>query len=108
MIKNDKIRDVISQEISIELTSLFKTKLKKLILYGSYAYGTPDEDSDIDILALVDIEVNHNKISEIASKVYMKHGILPSIILENSERFTKYLDVVPFYKNVQKGITLYE
>lgn len=113
MKKNNKIRDEIAQEISDELKSLLKSKLRRLILYGSYAYGIPDKDSDIDILALVDVENDelkhyNNKIAEIASGICMKHGILPSIILESSDRFFKYFEVVPFYQNVQKGIILYE
>ncbi|MBU2444203.1 MAG: nucleotidyltransferase domain-containing protein [Bacteroidetes bacterium] len=112
MKKNDKIRDEIAQEISDELKSLLKSKLRRLILYGSYAYGIPDKDSDIDILALVDVENDelaqyNNKIAEIVSSICMKHGILPSIILESSDRFFKYFEVMPFYQNVQKGIILY-
>jgi len=112
MKKSDTKRELISQEISNELKSLLKSNLKKIILYGSYAYGTPDDDSDIDILALVDIEEDqfanyNNRISEIATTICIKHEILPSIILENSKKFEKYLEVVPFYQNVLKGITLY-
>ena len=29
-------------------------KPERIILFGSYAYGTPDEDSDIDILIIKD------------------------------------------------------
>ena len=30
-------------------------KPKRIILFGSYAYGTPNEDSDIDLLIIKDI-----------------------------------------------------
>ncbi|MBI5191751.1 MAG: nucleotidyltransferase domain-containing protein [Nitrospirae bacterium] len=29
-------------------------KPRKVILFGSYAYGTPDEDSDVDLLIIKD------------------------------------------------------
>ena len=31
-------------------------KPKKIILFGSYAYGTPTEDSDIDLLIVKDTD----------------------------------------------------
>jgi predicted nucleotidyltransferase len=44
-----------------ELKPLIVERLKplnpdKIILFGSYAYGEPNEDSDIDLLLLKDIE----------------------------------------------------
>ena len=36
------------------INSLKPLKPSKIILFGSYAYGTPNEDSDIDILLLKD------------------------------------------------------
>ncbi len=32
---------------------------EKVILFGSYAYGNPTEDSDIDLLLIKDIEKNN-------------------------------------------------
>ena len=32
--------------------ALMPLKLDKIILFGSYAYGTPNEDSDIDLFLL--------------------------------------------------------
>ena len=29
----------------------------KIILFGSYAYGTPNEDSDIDLFLVKDLEI---------------------------------------------------
>ena len=37
-----------------QLKGLYKDKLKAVILYGSVARGTDLEDSDVDILVLVD------------------------------------------------------
>lgn len=31
---------------------------QKVILFGSYAYGTPTEDSDIDLLIIMEVEGN--------------------------------------------------
>ncbi len=45
------IRDERIQKILDEIVEKIKTEYQpeKIILYGSYAYGEPDEDSDIDL-----------------------------------------------------------
>ncbi len=43
--KTDVIREVVRRIVSI-------TQPEKIILFGSYAYGIPDEDSDIDLLVI--------------------------------------------------------
>ena len=47
---------------------LLGERLKKIILYGSYARGDYNSSSDIDIMILTDdeIEIYRNKISDIA------------------------------------------
>ena len=48
---DERISEVISK-----LVERIKEKYKpeKVILYGSYAYGVPDEDSDIDLYGYLD------------------------------------------------------
>ena len=45
----------ISDELLRELTRRLVTELQpeQIILFGSHAWGTPDEDSDIDLLVIV-------------------------------------------------------
>lgn len=39
---------------------------EKIILFGSYAYGTPNKDSDIDLLIVVDTNKNfHQRVQQI-------------------------------------------
>jgi len=43
------------EKIKSEIIEALKPlKPNKIILFGSYAYGTPDEDSDIDLFLLKD------------------------------------------------------
>jgi len=51
MAQNDEVRDVI-QDIVDRLVAEYKPQ--KIILFGSYAYGNPDRDSDIDLLIIKD------------------------------------------------------
>lgn len=46
------------REIIIEIVEKIKKEYQpdKIILFGSYAYGTPDRDSDIDLLIIKDTQ----------------------------------------------------
>lgn len=58
---------MLTKAIEQEITDRIKAnyKLKELILFGSYAYGNPDEDSDIDMVVILDEESIAAKYSEI-------------------------------------------
>lgn len=90
-----------------ELQKILDTHLKKVILYGSYARGDYNENSDIDIMILTDIPVEQlysyfTKISEIAYDLELENNIILSPLLKNVERFESWSDVMPFYINVIK------
>ncbi|MBI2335076.1 nucleotidyltransferase domain-containing protein [Candidatus Daviesbacteria bacterium] len=45
-----------------------KYKPQKIILFGSYAYGQPSEDSDVDLLVIADTDESfHDRISRARS-----------------------------------------
>ena len=53
MIKDEKLRKIL-QEMAELLQGVYGDLLKAIILYGSVARGTQTEDSDVDIMVLVD------------------------------------------------------
>ena len=88
----------------------------KIILFGSYAYGTPDEDSDIDLFLLKDdLEVENmreykielqNRLFDLQKKYLL--GI--DIFLDTTSRMKNRIDNVKdqFYDEIfTKGITIY-
>ena len=95
-----------------EVQQLFGDRLKKIILYGSYARGDYNNQSDIDIMILTDlsfkeIEEYRDKISDIAYDIELDTGIILSPIIKNIEKYNSRINFVPFYKNVQKeGVVL--
>ena len=81
--------------------------LKAVFLFGSYARGDYDEDSDIDVMVLVDLdrEVLHpfeDGFDTLSSDLSLADDDCTtiSLILESSAHFYRWLPVIPFYKNI--------
>ena len=95
-----------------EVKGLLGERLKKVILYGSYARGDFHKNSDIDIMLLTDlddkeIEEYRDKVSEIAFNSELEKEIYISPIIKNIDKYNARINVVPFYMNVHKeGVEL--
>jgi len=87
-------------------------KLDRVILYGSYARGDFDDESDIDILILADIPAGEalktrHKIRELIGYVDLEYDVLLSLHVTDSAKFNKFANDLPFYMNVLKdGVIL--
>ena len=84
-------------------------RVKKIILYGSYARGDYNQSSDIDIMILTDltdeeIETYRQKIYDYAHDIEWDNNfdICLSPLLKNIDKYNKRINVIPFYMNVQK------
>ena len=109
-----------SQSVLNELTSRvvhaarssLGDKLDKVILYGSYARGDSDNDSDIDIMVLAHIPaedrgLERSKIRAILGNIELELDVVLTLKVTDCETFNKFLPVEPFYKNVMKdGVVL--
>ena len=103
----------ISKEYTREISNIFSDKLKKVILYGSYARGDYDEYSDIDIMILVDmsneeIENKWDDVMDSKCKIDNKYDVFLSPIIKDINHFSEWLPFLPFYKNViNDGVVWY-
>jgi predicted nucleotidyltransferase len=109
---SQNVIDEISRRIVEESRRVFGDKLDKVILYGSYARGDFDEESDIDIMILADIPaeeawVYNSDIISLTSRLGLEHDVLISPFVKDCATFYKYLSVEPFYLNViRDGVEL--
>ena len=106
----------IIDEFVKNVNELLGNRIKKIILYGSYARGDYNKNSDIDIMILTDLTDEEiikyrDKISDIAYDIEEANdfNIWLSPLVKNIDRFNYWLEALPFYMNVQKeGVVLSE
>src|ERR1043165_2601207 len=102
MIGMDKIR-LLSDRIAGEFNP------ERIILFGSYAYGTPDNDSDVDLLVILPFKGKPvRKALEIINKT--NPNISLDLLVRTPEQVKERLDNRDWFicEIIQKGITLYE
>jgi len=109
-IKNKNIIDLLA-ELENHLKKMYRNKISKIILFGSYAKGDYEPDSDIDIMVLLknkDFERYSDELVMIVVELTAKYSILPSIMVECEKEFMKNIDIQSLYKNIEnEGIELY-
>jgi len=84
-------------------------KPEKIILFGSYAYGNPGTDSDVDLLVIMEFDgKNAIKSAEILNTTNPKFPV--DLIVRTPEQVRERLKLGDFYiKEIfEKGTVLYE
>lgn len=108
-----EMQNLISEYVAA-IKRIYGQHLKQVILYGSYARGDYTEDSDVDIMLLVDLNETEldrfsDALSELGFDYNVEHDIWMMPIVKNKQNFLRWSEVYPFYKNVKtEGISLYE
>jgi predicted nucleotidyltransferase len=68
------------EELKTALTQLYGERLRGVYLYGSYARGTATEDSDIDVMIVVEGDVNPteeiSRINDTVSDICLRYDVL--------------------------------
>ena len=94
----------ILQELKKELKNIYGERLRKLILYGSYARNEAWKDSDIDIVVLLDSEVLPRKeidrMIDIITDLNLKYNVLLSVYPTSEEALQKIKS--PLLLNIQR------
>ena len=113
----EKIQDMDLRKMLLELEEklqrVYGNKLKAVILYGSVARGTATEESDIDIMVLVDgtaqeLRTFEDQLSDVSTDISIKYFMVFSIIDISYQEYMRWVNTSPFYRNVSKeGVILY-
>ncbi len=99
------IRDEVGEFVTLA-KACFGENLTKVILYGSYARGDYNDQSDIDVMVLVslpnsEIKQLENRIYDGAFDLELKYGKMLSPLIRNQDMFEYWSDTLPFYQNIR-------
>ncbi|GBU21967.1 hypothetical protein R80B4_01869 [Fibrobacteres bacterium R8-0-B4] len=103
----------ITDKVCAAAVEVLGGKLEKVILFGSYARGDYDNESDVDIMIIADIapedvDRTRDKVRTIMNRIDLECDLLVCLHIARSAVFHKYLNASPYYTNVQnEGINLY-
>ncbi len=96
-----------------DICRIYGDRLKTVLLYGSYARGDFRQDSDIDIMILVDLpeeEIRRKgqSLSDITFEYNFDNSLQIMPVVKNQRHFQKWLRAYPFYNYVNnEGVELY-
>jgi predicted nucleotidyltransferase len=113
MLCDKAVLDEVTSRVCAAAKEVLGDKLRKVILYGSYARGDYNEYSDIDIFVLADIP--QEKCCRAGLDIYdrvwefeLEHCLIICPHVTGSAIFNEYSETLPYYMNVIKeGVELY-
>ncbi|MDE7447132.1 MAG: nucleotidyltransferase domain-containing protein [Lachnospiraceae bacterium] len=99
--------DNISQQISQSYRSVYGDNIVAIYLYGSYARGNYDEESDVDIAAIIrgnriDLQRKLKQIWDVSADIGLKNDVIVSPTVIPFDEYVEYKHTLPYYMNIQK------
>jgi predicted nucleotidyltransferase len=101
---DERLNSILSR-VSQFARSVFGASLDEVILYGSYARGDYDDESDIDIMILVDLPSEQLRkyrqdFSYFAADLGIESGVLVSTTLQSKAHFDEWRENVGYFHDV--------
>lgn len=91
---------------------IYGSDLVKIVMYGSYARGDYNVESDIDIVAIVKGErvTLQNKLKKVwdtSADLELEYETIISPTIIPYEEYERFRDDIPYYRNIdQEGVTI--
>jgi len=98
---------LLKQRIATQATQLFGDKLKEVRLYGSYARGDYDDESDVDFALIVDVPRErlssyHEGVVTIADDASIDFGVVVSINCIPADQYSAWVADLPYYRAIKE------
>ena len=83
---------------------------EKIILFGSYAYGTPNSDSDVDLLVIMKTRASLKERSWAVSRLLLPRPFPVDILVKTPKEVEKALEAKDFFLKeiLTRGKVLYD
>lgn len=106
IVNNDILRDILCS-IKQGYKQVYGDDIMDIYLYGSYARGDYEQDSDIDFVAIVkgnrlDLQKKLKVMWDIAADLGLENDIVISPTVIPYNEFLQYQEKLPYYRNIIK------
>ena len=106
IVNNDILRDILCS-IKQGYKQVYGDDIMDIYLYGSYARGDYEQDSDIDFVAIVkgnrlDLQKKLKFMWDIAADLGLENDIVISPTVIPYNEFLQYQEKLPYYRNIIK------
>lgn len=86
---------------------IYGQAIKTIVMYGSFARGDFDDESDIDFAAIVEgerqiLQKKLEKVWDKASDIGLEYDAVVSPVVIPYDEFIQYKDKLPYYQNIDK------
>lgn len=103
---NKVLSDIVYSVYEIYNT-VYGEGLRKVLLYGSYARGDYNDDSDIDLVAIVDgdrrkLQDQLKLVWRLINNLELKYEMIISPTVIPYNEFEQYKEELPYYRNIEK------
>jgi len=83
----------ILDEFKAEVQKLYGQRLKDLILYGSYARGDAADESDIDLLVVLEGKIvpgrEIDRMIDVITDINLKYSVLLAVVPISEEKYSR-------------------
>lgn len=99
--------DQIARQITKSYRSAYGDSIVAIYLYGSYAREEYDEESDIDITAIVrgnrlDLQDKLKQVWNVSADIGLENDVIVSPSVIPYDEYEEYKQTLPYYMNIQK------
>ena len=97
----------IASAVAAEARALLSDKLDAVVLYGSYARGDYDAESDVDLLVRIDCPAEklrdyQRSFIALSAALSLEYGVEVSISLADTGTYDRYKRYLPYYENIER------
>lgn len=104
----NKIRlSIVCKKVAEQYRKVYGDDLVSVLLYGSYARNEQQQDSDLDMVAIVkgervDLQKKLQEVWKVTNKLSIDEDILISATVIPFDEFAYYKEKFPYYRNIEK------